>query len=49
MQTVDMHVPERRMWSYLCQLASALRQIHKLGLAARCLELGKVLLTGKNR
>lgn len=49
MQAVDMHVPERTLWSYLCQLASALRSVHRHGLAVRCIEPGKVVKTGRNR
>lgn len=48
-ERTDDRVPERTLWSYLVQLATALRSIHKQGLAARCLEAGKVLKTGKNR
>ncbi|SJX66268.1 related to Pab1 dependent poly(A)-specific ribonuclease PAN3 [Sporisorium reilianum f. sp. reilianum] len=49
MQPVSMQVPERTLWSYLCQLTSALRSIHSSNLAARCIETSKVLRTGKNR
>ncbi|PWY98919.1 hypothetical protein BCV70DRAFT_192963 [Testicularia cyperi] len=49
MQPVSMQIPERTLWSYLCQLASALRSIHGSGLAARCIESSKILRTGKNR
>lgn len=37
------------LWGYIVQIASALKSIHAAGLAARCLEPSKVLLTGKNR
>lgn len=49
MQAVDMHVSERTLWSYLCQLASALRAVHQQGLAVRCIEPGKIIKTGRNR
>ena len=42
-------VPEALLWGYIVQIASALKSIHASGLAARCIELSKVLLTGKNR
>ncbi|KAI1330045.1 PAB-dependent poly(A)-specific ribonuclease subunit PAN3 [Xylariaceae sp. FL0255] len=42
------HVPEEVLWSYLAQLASALRTIHKAKLAARCIDLSKIILTNKN-
>ena len=42
-------VPEKVLWSYLVQLSSALRVIHKAKLAARCIDISKVILTDKNR
>jgi len=42
-------VPEQVLWSYLVQLASALKAIHTSGLAARSISPTKVILTGKNR
>ncbi|KAK5096534.1 PAB-dependent poly(A)-specific ribonuclease subunit 3 [Exophiala xenobiotica] len=42
-------VPETVLWSYVTQLASALKTIHNGGLAARVLDTSKVLVTGKNR
>lgn len=49
LQPASMHVPERVLWSYLCQLGSLLRVIHAAGLAARCIEPSKVLRTGTHR
>ncbi|CAO1634314.1 unnamed protein product [Parajaminaea phylloscopi] len=49
MERIDDRVPERTLWSYLVQIATALRSIHRQGLAARCIEAGKILKTGKNR
>ncbi|KAI1818501.1 hypothetical protein GGS20DRAFT_594433 [Poronia punctata] len=42
-------VPEKVLWGYLVQLSSALRVIHKAKLAARCVDITKVILTDKNR
>ncbi|KAI2622100.1 hypothetical protein GGS21DRAFT_547811 [Xylaria nigripes] len=42
-------VPEKVLWGYLVQLSSALKTIHKAKLAARCIDLSKVILTDKNR
>jgi PAB-dependent poly(A)-specific ribonuclease subunit 3 len=42
-------VPEATLWSYVCQIASALKTIHQGGLAARVLDVTKVLVTAKNR
>lgn len=49
LQPASMHVPERVLWSYLCQLGALLRVIHTAGLAARCIEPSKVLRTAQNR
>lgn len=43
------HVPEQVLWGYLVQIASALKAIHGVGLAARLITPSKVLLTSKNR
>ncbi|KAJ5091408.1 hypothetical protein NUU61_006278 [Penicillium alfredii] len=43
------HIPEQVLWGYMTQIANALKAVHSNGLAARVLEPGKVLLTGKNR
>lgn len=37
------------LWSYICQLVSALRAMHSQGLACRCVYPSKILVTGKNR
>ncbi|KAF3359679.1 hypothetical protein VdG1_05082 [Verticillium dahliae VDG1] len=42
-------VTEDVMWSYITQLANALQAIHKLNLAARCIDASKIILTEKNR
>lgn len=41
--------PERILWSYVTQIANALKAIHSSGLAVRNLDASKILLTGKNR
>jgi len=43
------HIPEQVLWSYMTQIANALKAIHSNGLAARIIEPSKILLTGKNR
>ncbi|KZF19720.1 hypothetical protein L228DRAFT_250792 [Xylona heveae TC161] len=43
------HVPEQILWSYIVQIANALKAIHGTGLAARLLDPSKILLTSKNR
>lgn len=42
-------VPEAVLWTYIMQIASALKAIHGSGLAARILDPSKIILTGKNR
>ncbi|KAK4649643.1 PAB-dependent poly(A)-specific ribonuclease subunit 3 [Podospora bellae-mahoneyi] len=42
-------VPEGILWSYVCQIASALYYLHNKNLAARCLDLSKILVTEKSR
>ncbi|KAI8328065.1 hypothetical protein BD560DRAFT_417449 [Blakeslea trispora] len=40
---------QETLWSYITQIASALKTIHGSGLAARNIDLKKILMTGKNR
>ncbi|KAJ3336479.1 PAB-dependent poly(A)-specific ribonuclease subunit 3 [Gonapodya sp. JEL0774] len=40
---------EKTIWSFVCQIASALKTIHSAGLSVRVLDASKVLVTGKNR
>ena len=42
-------IPERVLWGYICQIANALKAIHSASLAARCVDLSKIILTDKNR
>lgn len=42
-------IPEQVLWSYMTQIANALKAIHSNGLAARIVEPSKILLTAKNR
>lgn len=42
-------IPERLLWSYITQLANALKAVHSSGLALRGLDPSRILLTGKNR
>jgi PAB-dependent poly(A)-specific ribonuclease subunit 3 len=43
------HVPENVLWSYVVQIASALKSIHGNNLAAQTIVPSKVLVTSKNR
>ncbi|KAG5457790.1 MAG: hypothetical protein BJ554DRAFT_2113 [Olpidium bornovanus] len=40
---------EKVIWSYVTQIASAIKVTHAAGLALRTIEPSKILLTGKNR
>lgn len=42
-------IPEMVLWSYITQIASALKTIHSNGLTARVVDITKIILTGKNR
>lgn len=42
-------VSEKVLWSYVTQIASAIKTAHTAGLAIRTMEPSKILLTGKNR
>jgi len=42
-------VPERTLWSYIIQLASAIQAIHDAGLAVRVMDATKIFVTSKNR
>lgn len=42
-------IPENDVWSYIVQIASALRSIHEGGLAAQTVSASKILITSKNR
>ncbi|KAG6180354.1 hypothetical protein E4U27_002819 [Claviceps purpurea] len=42
-------VPETVLWGYISQIANALKSIHSLNLAARCIDVTKIILTDKNR
>ena len=42
-------IQENILWGYFVQIANALRAIHSAGLAARSIDLSKIIRTGKNR
>lgn len=42
-------IPERTIWSYIVQIASAIKKVHDAGQAVRMVDVSKVLLTGQNR
>ncbi|KAL0578063.1 PAB-dependent poly(A)-specific ribonuclease subunit 3 [Marasmius crinis-equi] len=42
-------IPERILWSYIIQIASAIKKVHDAGMAVRTIDPTKILLTGKSR
>jgi len=48
-RSTNAHVPEQLLWSYVVQVANALKVVHSAGLAARVIDPSKVILTGENR
>ncbi|KAF8064046.1 kinase-like domain-containing protein [Lyophyllum atratum] len=42
-------IPERTMWSYIVQIASAIKKVHDVGQAIRMIDVSKILVTGHNR
>jgi PAB-dependent poly(A)-specific ribonuclease subunit 3 len=42
-------IPENVIWSYVSQIASAMKLVHSSGLAARIIDPTKILVTGENR
>ncbi|KAI6022849.1 kinase-like domain-containing protein [Pisolithus microcarpus] len=42
-------IPEATLWTYIIQIANAIRAAHEAGLAVRMIDPAKILLTGKNR
>ncbi|KAF8900994.1 hypothetical protein CPB84DRAFT_1680170 [Gymnopilus junonius] len=42
-------IPERTLWSYIIQIASAIKKVHERGQAVRMIDVTKILVTGQNR
>lgn len=42
-------VPEKVVWGYITQIASAIKSVHSANLAVRCMDPSKVILTDKSR
>ena len=49
LQAQNNRVPERTVWSYVIQIANAIKVVHDAGLAVRLIEATKILVSGKNR
>ncbi|KAJ6524521.1 hypothetical protein B0H19DRAFT_1200118 [Mycena capillaripes] len=48
-QPAQAQIPERTLWSYIVQLAAAIKRVHDAGQALRMIDVTKVLVTSKNR
>ncbi|RKF73659.1 PAN2-PAN3 deadenylation complex subunit PAN3 [Golovinomyces cichoracearum] len=42
-------IPEQVLWSYIVQIASAIKSVHDAKLAVRCIDASKIILTERNR
>ncbi|KAL1739251.1 hypothetical protein HDZ31DRAFT_69133 [Schizophyllum fasciatum] len=42
-------ISERTIWSYIVQIASAVKKVHDLGQAVRMIDISKILVTSQNR
>jgi PAB-dependent poly(A)-specific ribonuclease subunit 3 len=49
LQSQTAFIPERTMWSYITQIAIAIKTVHEAGQAVRMIDATKMLVTGKNR
>jgi PAB-dependent poly(A)-specific ribonuclease subunit 3 len=48
-QSGKQSIPENTLWNYISQISSALKAIHDQGLAARCIDATKIIVTDKQR
>ncbi|KAH7907382.1 hypothetical protein BJ138DRAFT_1214236 [Hygrophoropsis aurantiaca] len=49
LQVPSSNLSEDTLWSYIIQIANAIRAVHEAGLAVRMVDATKILVTGKNR
>lgn len=49
LQAQHNRISERTLWTFIIQIASAIKAVHEAGLAVRVIDVTKVLVTGKNR
>ncbi|KAI0651266.1 kinase-like domain-containing protein [Trametes meyenii] len=49
LQAQPNRISERTLWSYIIQIANAIKAAHDAGLAMRLIDVTKILVTGKNR
>lgn len=49
LQVAQSSVPERTLWSYIIQIAGAMKAAHDQGLPVRMIDVTKIIVTGQNR
>lgn len=49
LSTFSAALPEATLWSYMIQIASAVKVVHEAGLAVRMVDATKIIVTGKNK
>lgn len=49
LQAQNVRLLERTLWSYIIQIAGAIKAVHDAGLAVRVIDVTKILVTSKNR
>ncbi|KAI0790951.1 kinase-like domain-containing protein [Abortiporus biennis] len=49
LQSQNVRIAERTLWSYIVQIASAIRTAHEAGLAVRVIDVNKIIVTDRNR
>ncbi|EIM80126.1 uncharacterized protein STEHIDRAFT_105753 [Stereum hirsutum FP-91666 SS1] len=49
LQSAPIRVPEDVLWSYIIQIASAMKKAHETGMALRMVDVTKIIVTGHNR
>jgi PAB-dependent poly(A)-specific ribonuclease subunit 3 len=49
LSTLSAALPEATLWSYMIQIASAIKVVHEAGLAVSMVDATKIMVTGKNR
>ncbi|KAI9508039.1 hypothetical protein F5148DRAFT_1199974 [Russula earlei] len=49
LQAAQQYVPERTLWSYIIQIAGAIKAAHDQGLPVRMIDVTKVIVSGRNR
>lgn len=49
LQAQHSRIGERTLWSYIVQIANAIKAVHDAGMAVRIIDATKILVTSENR